>query len=133
MAATERLMGEISLVRGIGVDIVKLERVEAAYERFGERFVRKVLSADELATSAITASFIAKRFAAKEAIAKALGTGFREGITMPLITVTKNQLDKPEVALTGAAAERLRAIGAQEVLVSISDEVDSVVAFAIAQ
>jgi holo-[acyl-carrier protein] synthase len=133
MAATERLMGEISLVRGIGVDIVKLERVEAAYERFGERFARKVLSPDELATSAITAFFIAKRFAAKEAIAKALGTGFREGITMPLITVTKNQLNKPEVALTGAAAERLRAIGAQEVLVSISDEVDSVVAFAIAQ
>jgi holo-[acyl-carrier protein] synthase len=126
-------MGEISLVRGIGVDIVKLERVEAAYERFGERFARKVLSADELATSAITVSFIAKRFAAKEAIAKALGTGFREGITMPLITVTKNQLGKPEAALTGAAAERLRAIGAQEVLVSISDEVDSVVAFAIAQ
>lgn len=133
MAATERLMGEISLVRGIGVDIVKLERVEAAYERFGERFARKVLSADELATSTITASVIAKRFAAKEAIAKALGTGFREGITMPLITVTKNQLNKPEVALRGAAAERLRAIGAQEVLVSISDEVDSVVAFAIAQ
>jgi holo-[acyl-carrier protein] synthase len=91
------------------------------------------LSADELATNAITASFIAKRFASKEAIAKALGTGFREGITMPLITVTKNQLNKPEVALAGAAAERLRAIGAQEVLVSISDEVDSVVAFAIAQ
>mgnify|MGYP001498787779 FL=1 len=133
MAATERLMGEISLVRGIGVDIVKLERIEAAYERFGERFARKVLSADELATSAITASFIAKRFASKEAIAKALGSGFREGITMPLITVTKNQLNKPEVALAGAAAERLRAIGAQEVLVSISDEVDSVVAFAIAQ
>jgi len=126
-------MGEISLVRGIGVDIVKLERVEAAYERFGERFARKVLSPDELATNAITASFIAKRFASKEAIAKALGTGFREGITMPLITVTKNQLNKPEVALTGAAEERLRAIGAQEVLVSISDEVDSVVAFAIAQ
>ncbi|MFL2490849.1 MAG: holo-ACP synthase [Luminiphilus sp.] len=133
MAATERLMGELSLVRGIGVDIVKLERIEAAYERFGERFARKVLSADELATSAITASFIAKRFASKEAIAKALGSGFREGITMPLITVTKNQLNKPEVALAGAAAERLRAIGAQEVLVSISDEVDSVVAFAIAQ
>lgn len=133
MAATERLMGEISLVRGIGVDIVKLERIEAAYERFGERFARKVLSADELATSAITASFIAKRFASKEAIAKALGSGFREGITMPLITVTKNQLNKPEVTLAGAAAERLRAIGAQEVLVSISDEVDSVVAFAIAQ
>ena len=56
------------MVRGIGVDIVKLERIEAAYERFGERFARKVLSADELATSAITASFIAKRFASKEAI-----------------------------------------------------------------
>ena len=121
------------MVQGIGVDIVKIERIEAVYRRFGDRFARKVLSAEELSAGPVTTSLIAKRFAAKEAIAKALGTGFRGGITMPSITITKNSLNKPQVALTGAAAERLRVIGAQQVLVSIADEVDSVVAFAIAQ
>lgn len=126
-------MGESALVQGIGVDIVKLERVEAVHRRFGDRFARKVLSAEELSAGPVTSSLIAKRFAAKEAIAKALGTGFRGGITMPSITINKNSLNKPEVALTGAAAERLRVMGAQQVLVSIADEVDSVIAFAIAQ
>jgi len=129
----QRVVGESVVVQGIGVDIVKLERIEAAHRRFGDRFARKVLSAEELSGGPITSSLIAKRFAAKEAIAKALGTGFRGGITMPSITITKNSLNKPQVVLTGAAAERLRVIGAQQVLVSIADEVDSVVAFAIAQ
>ena len=128
-----RVVGESSVVQGIGVDIVKLERVEAVHRRFGDRFARKVLSAEELSAGPVTSSLIAKRFAAKEAIAKALGTGFRGGITMPSITINKNLLNKPEVALTGAVAERLRVMGAQQVLVSIADEVDSVIAFAIAQ
>ena len=128
-----RVVGESAVVQGIGVDIVKLERIEAVHRRFGDRFARKVLSAEELSAGPVTSSLIAKRFAAKEAIAKALGTGFRGGITMPSITINKNSLNKPEVALTGAAAERLRVMGAQQVLVSIADEVDSVIAFAIAQ
>ena len=128
-----REVGESAVVQGIGVDIVKIERIEAVYRRFGDRFARKVLSAEELSAGPVTSSLIAKRFAAKEAIVKALGTGFRGGITMPSITINKNSLNKPQVALTGAAAERLRVIGAQQVLVSIADEVDSVVAFAIAQ
>ena len=129
----ERVVGESAVVQGIGVDIVKLERIEAVHRRFGDRFAAKVLSADELSVGSITTSLIAKRFAAKEAIAKALGTGFRGGITMPSITINKDSLNKPQVVLTGAAAERLRVIGAQQVLVSIADEVDSIVAFAIAQ
>jgi holo-[acyl-carrier protein] synthase len=125
--------GESAVVQGIGVDIVKLERVEAVHRRFGDRFARKVLSAEELSAGPITSSLIAKRFVAKEAIAKALGTGFRGGITMPSMTIKKSLLNEPQVSLAGAAAERLRVIGAQQVLVSIADEVDSVVAFAIAQ
>ncbi|MAP04000.1 MAG: holo-[acyl-carrier-protein] synthase [Halieaceae bacterium] len=128
-----RKVGESAVVQGIGLDIVKIDRIEAVYRRFGDRFARKVLSAEELSAGPVTSSLIAKRFAAKEAIVKALGTGFRGGITMPSITINKNSLNKPQVALTGAAAERLRVIGAQQVLVSIADEVDSVVAFAIAQ
>ena len=129
----ERVVGESAVVQGIGVDIVKLERIEAVHRRFGDRFAAKVLSAEELSVGSMTTSLIAKRFAAKEAIAKALGTGFRGGITMPSITINKDSLNKPQVVLTGAAAERLRVIGARQVLVSIADEVDSIVAFAIAQ
>lgn len=133
MATTERVAGESTVVLGIGVDIVKLERIDAVYRRFGERFARKVLSNEELSVEPITSSLIAKRFAAKEAIVKALGTGFRGGITMPSITIKKDQLNKPQVILQGPAAERLGIMGAQEVLVSLADEVDSVIAFAIAQ
>ena len=84
-------------------------------------------------SSVAASAALAGRFAAKEAVAKALGTGFRGGITMPSITIRKTLMNKPEVSLMGAAAERLRVIGAQQVLVSVADEVDSVVAFAIVQ
>ena len=79
-----REVGESAVVQGIGVDIVKIERIEAVYRRFGDRFARKVLSAEELSAGPVTSSLIAKRFAAKEAIVKALGTGFRGGITCRL-------------------------------------------------
>ena len=77
---------------GIGVDIVNIARVERVFEKFGERFARKVLAPSELQSLAIDPRLLAKRFAAKEAVAKALGTGFRLGITMPSIRIEKNQL-----------------------------------------
>ena len=116
---------------GIGVDIVNIARVEHVFERFGERFAQKVLAPSELQDLAIDARFLAKRFAAKEAVAKALGTGFRLGITMPSISIEKSPLNQPQVVLTGAAKTRLERIGGHEVLLSISDEADSVVAFAV--
>ena len=116
---------------GIGVDIVNIARVEQVCEKFGERFAKKVLAPAELQSLSIDPRVLAKRFAAKEAVAKALGTGFRLGITMPSIRIEKNQLNQPQVVLTGAAKTRLDSIGGTEVLLSISDEVDSVVAFAV--
>lgn len=116
---------------GIGVDIVNIARVERVFEKFGDRFARKVLAPNELQTLAIDPQLLAKRFAAKEAVAKALGTGFRLGITMPSISIEKTPLNQPQVVLTGAAKTRLDSMGGKEVLVSISDEVDSVVAFAV--
>lgn len=121
------------MIKGVGVDIVLISRVHAAFDRFGLRFARKILSATEVENCDINARFLAKRFAAKEAIVKALGTGFRGGITMPAITVSKSELNQPLVILSGPALARLEAIGASEIMVSISDEVDSVIAFAIAQ
>lgn len=116
---------------GIGVDIVKIARVERVFEKYGHKFAGKVLSTEELEAFPIDARFLAKRFAAKEAIAKALGSGFRLGVTMPSIQIVKTPLNQPQVVLVGAARARLASIGGQEVLLSISDEVDSVVAFAV--
>lgn len=116
---------------GIGVDIVNVARVERVFNKFGERFAQKVLAPSESQERAIDGRFLAKRFAAKEAIAKALGTGFRLGITMPSICIEKSPLNQPQVVLSGAAKARLESIGGEEVLLSISDEVDSVVAFAV--
>ncbi len=116
---------------GIGVDIVNIARVERVFEKFGERFAQKVLAPSELQELAIDPRLLAKRFAAKEAVAKALGTGFRLGVTMPSISIEKSLLNQPQVVLTGAAKTRLDSIGGTEVLLSISDEVDSVVAFAV--
>ena len=120
------------MVQGIGVDIVKLERIEAVHRRLVTALRGRYCPLRSSPRSGNVVIYC-KTVCAKEAIAKALGTGFRGGITMPSITINKNSLNKPQVALTGAAAERLRVIGAQQVLVSIADEVDSVVAFAIAQ
>ena len=116
---------------GIGVDIVNIARVERVFEKFGERFAKKVLAPGELQSLSLDPRLLAKRFAAKEAVAKALGTGFRQGITMPSISIEKSPLNQPQVVLTGAAKARLDSMGGREVLLSISDEVDSVVAFAV--
>lgn len=116
---------------GIGVDIVNVARVERVFNKFGERFAQKVLAPSESQERVIDGRFLAKRFAAKEAIAKALGTGFRLGITMPSICIEKSPLNQPRVVLSGAAKARLESIGGEVVLLSISDEVDSVVAFAV--
>ena len=118
----------------VGTDLVSCARIRKSVAN--QAFLAKVFHPNEIDAclkKPNSEQWFAGRFAAKEAIAKALGTGFRGGITMPSITITKSSLNKPQVSLTGAAAERLRVIGAQQVLVSIADEVDSVVAFAIAQ
>ena len=119
------------MILGVGVDTVLLARVESAYSRFGDRFSKKILSVQERSSGTVDARLLAKRFAVKEAIAKALGTGFRGGITMPSMSIVKTELNAPKVILSGAALERLERLGGSEVLVSISDEVDSVIAFAI--
>jgi holo-[acyl-carrier protein] synthase len=121
------------VILGVGVDIVLLTRVESAFSRFGDRFSKKILSVQELSSGTVDARLLAKRFAVKEAIVKALGTGFRGGITMPSMSIIKTELNAPKVVLSGAALERLERLGGTEVLVSIADEVDSVIAFAIVQ
>lgn len=104
------------MIIGLGSDIIHIERIEAVYKRFGEAFLTKILTPHERAVAATIHAekkhicYLAKRFAAKEACVKALGSGFRQGIGFQDITITSSPLQKPELLLTGKALGRLHSI-----------------------
>ena len=120
------------MIFGIGTDIVSVSRIEEALARHGERFAERILAATELEEyrhSAKPPHFLAKRFAAKEAAAKALGTGFRDGMTMRDFVVTHDELGKPLLGFTGRADSYCREQGVGESFLSISDEKRHALAF----
>ena len=122
------------MIVGIGVDMVEIHRVEQSLERFGGRFAGKLLSAGELARfrdATMPAAFLAKRFAAKEAVAKALGTGMRAGVHFTQITIARRKSGAPCVELSGAAQQRADQLGVASIHISISDEADHAIAFAV--
>ncbi|MGH6985770.1 MAG: holo-ACP synthase [Caulobacteraceae bacterium] len=101
------------MIVGIGTDLVDIRRIERTLARFGERFVARIFTPVEKARSErkrASAASYAKRFAAKEACAKALGTGMRAGVFWRDIGVVNGRSGKPELALTGGAADRLAAL-----------------------
>ncbi|HUB16730.1 MAG TPA: holo-ACP synthase [Acetobacteraceae bacterium] len=103
------------MILGLGSDIVDIRRIESAMQRHGERFLQRVFTEVERAramrrTEAIRAATFAKRFAAKEAGAKALGTGFRNGVWFSNLGVVNLPGGQPTLDMTGGAAERLAAI-----------------------
>jgi holo-[acyl-carrier protein] synthase len=101
------------LILGLGSDLADIRRIEATLERFGERFVARIFTDVERARSerkADRASSYAKRFAAKEACAKALGTGLRAGVFWRDMGVVNARSGQPTMALTGGAAKRLAAM-----------------------
>ena len=98
---------------GLGSDLIDIRRIEKTLERFGERFVRRCFTDLERAKSdkrRNRAASYAKRYAAKEACAKALGTGFRRGVFWRDMGVVNLPSGKPTMALTGGAAARLEEI-----------------------
>ena len=101
------------MIIGIGSDLIDIRRIEQTLERFGERFVQRLYTETEQKKSdgrKNRAASYAKRFAAKEACSKALGTGFRKGVFWRDMGVVNLRSGKPTMALTGGAAERLAAI-----------------------
>jgi holo-[acyl-carrier protein] synthase len=101
------------VILGIGSDLIDIRRVEKTLERFGERFVRRVFTEVERRKSEgrqQRAASYAKRFAAKEACAKALGTGLRGGVFWRDMGVVNLRSGKPTIVLTGGAAARLAAL-----------------------
>jgi holo-[acyl-carrier protein] synthase len=98
------------LIIGIGSDLCDIRRIEASLQRFGDRFTHRVFTETERVRSERKpdrASSYAKRFAAKEACSKALGTGFSRGVFLSDIGVINLPGGKPTLALTGGAAKRL--------------------------
>ena len=117
------------MIIGIGNDIVDIRRIEKALERWGERFTHRSFTEIERRKSdsrAMRAASYAKRFAAKEACSKALGTGFSRGVYMKDLGVVNEPSGKPTIALTGGAAKilaRLIPSGKQAKLhLTITDE-----------
>jgi holo-[acyl-carrier protein] synthase len=101
------------MILGIGNDLIDIRRVEATLERFGARFEGRIFTEIERGKSdrrANRAASYAKRFAAKEACSKALGTGFRKGVFWRDLGVVNLPSGKPTMALTGGALARLREI-----------------------
>jgi holo-[acyl-carrier protein] synthase len=122
------------MVIGVGTDILQTARLEAVSERLGERFTRRILTVAECEAhrdSAMPTRLLAKRFAAKEAVAKALGTGIGRGVSWQDIELSHDSYGAPRVTLTGGALEAARRRGGERIEISIADEVDYVVAFAV--
>ena len=114
-----------SMILGTGIDLASLQRLERGAERFGERFLARVLSAEErerLPSGKARARFLAGRWAAKEALAKALGTGFAEGVAPDQISVLNLPSGMPAMTLKGAALARFQAMGGRKIHLSITHD-----------
>jgi holo-[acyl-carrier protein] synthase len=116
----------------VGVDIIELHRIERALARWGQRFVRRVYTEREAAFCRGRVRELAVRFAAKEAISKALGTGLA-GIAWREMEILPNNRGKPRVILHGRAQARARKLRLREWAVSLSHSDDHAVAMVVAQ
>ena len=103
----------------VGVDIIEIDRISATLERFGDRFLQRVYTDGEAAYCRGRAPQLAARFAAKEAVMKALGTGTR-GVGWREVEVTRKRTGEPEIALHGRAAVRAEQLGIGRIAVSLS-------------
>ncbi|WP_029895237.1 holo-[acyl-carrier-protein] synthase [Desulfohalovibrio reitneri] len=109
------------MIVGLGLDLAELDRIQAAWDRFGDRFLDRVLTPGERSSMPEHGlPFLAARFAAKEAASKALGTGFSKGVSMHTLEVVGGERGKPELALHGAARERARELGMKTAHISLT-------------
>jgi len=123
------------VIFGVGTDIAEVARVGQTFERFGERFVDRLLMSEErplFERSKWPVRFLAMRFAAKEAAVKALGTGFRHGMWIRDVGVVNNEWGRPLIIFSGRGRDVCQRLGVGEVHVSLSDDAGLVVAFAVA-
>ncbi|HYM41532.1 MAG TPA: holo-ACP synthase [Steroidobacteraceae bacterium] len=122
------------MIFGIGVDVLETARIARTLARYGSRFIEHLLMPEEQAQLERTARrerFVAMRFAAKEAIVKAMGTGFAHGIWIRDVGVVQNSWGRPEVVFSARGEQVRRALGVGEAHVTLTDEAGLVVAVAV--
>lgn len=122
------------MILGVGSDLVAIERIRKIWQHFGHAFARKILSEAEL--SHIEALddptlFLAGRFAAKEALAKAFGTGMRDGLWFTQFSVVADELGKPVVSMMGQAKQQADRLGLKNCHLTLTHERDYALAFVV--
>jgi len=124
------------MIFGIGTDIVEMSRMEATWERFGERFARRILMEEEMELFKQTnqpARFLAMRFAGKEATVKAMGTGFAHGVWLRDVGITRNEWGRPLVIWSERGQKVCEKLGIGKGHVSLTDDAGLVMAFAVVE
>jgi holo-[acyl-carrier protein] synthase len=122
------------MIYGIGTDIVEVSRIEHSIAQFGDDFAKRILADTELESyfsSKIKARFLAKRFAAKEAFSKAIGTGIRPPVTFQNIAVTHDDLGKPILRVADELQTFLNSKSITNMHITISDEKNLAAAFVV--
>ncbi|MFT4562494.1 MAG: holo-[acyl-carrier protein] synthase [Gammaproteobacteria bacterium] len=122
------------MIYGIGVDIVEVVRIERAYERWEQRFADKILGPTELqhfAKSRNPVRFLSMRFAAKEAVSKAFGTGFKQGVSPRQIEVVHEPSGKPSLVFSNHVADLAAQENISASFITMADEREYAVAYAI--
>lgn len=122
------------MIFGIGTDILELARIEKLWDKFGEAFAERILLPDEwtyFERSKNKVRFLGMRFAAKEAIAKALGTGFAHGIWVRDVGSVPNEWGQPQVIFSDRGREVCRQMGAGQGFLTLTDEAGLIVAVAV--
>ncbi len=115
----------LTMVYGIGIDIIKIDRFEKALERWGDRLCTRVFTPQEVAAclkKAHPGRHLALRFAAKEAFLKAIGIGMFQGVAWKEIEILNDSLGRPQISIMGKAEKICQEKGTKEIFVSISHE-----------
>lgn len=124
------------MIFGVGTDVVELARVKAIYERFGERFVQRILTEHEIELfrrSRQPVRFLAMRFAGKEATVKAMGTGFAHGVWVRDVGIGSNDWGRPTVFWSERGRRVCERLGIGAGHVSLTDDAGLVIAFAVVE
>lgn len=122
------------MVAGIGTDIIQISRIAATLDRLGQRFAERILTPAEMQRFLGVKDkprYLAKRFAAKEAAGKALQTGIGDGVSWQHIEIGNDERGAPLLRFSGRAEELSRSRGIKDSHISISDELDTAIAFVV--
>ncbi len=119
---------------GIGTDIVKISRIKRVFEKYPKGFSERILHKNELKVMQDLKdpkTYIAKRFSAKEAVAKALGTGIAQGVAFQEIEISNNENGQPLLTLHGNTLEVANKLGVKSSFISLSDEREYAIAYVV--